>query len=201
MKRFLLLFLFASSMLCPAAGSLMVSVQPKGVPKAEFRSGTNAVFVASKTYSDTNTLVRSMAYTDSVSAPVFAYKDVLVSNHYDRVCRSCPDSFTYALRISEGHGQKSFSFFGFPSSSFSNPVFVANPVFYKVTFGSSASPLSSTSDITIDELSVKGFKFTYSGEEFGLFNYLFMFDLVYIDPVAGVVVKRFAVLFDYAAYI
>lgn len=47
--RFLLLSLiFAASILHAAASSMTVSMESKGVPKAEFRSGTNAVLLAAK---------------------------------------------------------------------------------------------------------------------------------------------------------
>lgn len=47
--RFLLLsLLFSTSILHAAASSMSVSMESKGVPKAEFRSGTNAVLLAAK---------------------------------------------------------------------------------------------------------------------------------------------------------
>ena len=48
MRPLLLSLLFAASMLHAAASSMTVSMESKGVPKAEFRSGTNAVLTAAK---------------------------------------------------------------------------------------------------------------------------------------------------------
>lgn len=60
--RFLLLsLLFSTSILHAAASSMSVSMESKGVPKAEFRSGTNAVYVACKSErrSSTNAIYQS----------------------------------------------------------------------------------------------------------------------------------------------
>lgn len=61
--RFLLLSLvFAASILHAAASSMTVSMESKGVPKAEFRSGTNAVYSACKSErrSSTNVIYSSL---------------------------------------------------------------------------------------------------------------------------------------------
>lgn len=61
MRPILLSLLFAASMLHAASGSMTVSMESKGVPKAEFRSGTNAVYIASKSErrSSTNAIYQS----------------------------------------------------------------------------------------------------------------------------------------------
>lgn len=62
MRPILLSLLFAASMLHAAASSMTVSMESKGVPKAEFRSGTNAVYTACKAErrSSTNAIYSSL---------------------------------------------------------------------------------------------------------------------------------------------
>lgn len=61
MRPLLLSLLFAASMLHAASSSMTVSMESKGVPKAEFRSGTNSVYTAcrSERINSTNAIYRS----------------------------------------------------------------------------------------------------------------------------------------------
>lgn len=66
MRLLLLSFLFASSMLHAAASSMTVSMESKGVPKAEFRSGTNAVLISAK--SSANSAITSATNTLAIAS-------------------------------------------------------------------------------------------------------------------------------------